>query len=192
MATCIACLDKRYSVHMADFIEYDGVRWHPNDNDPYYRNSRRGLLHRWMWVTEVGPIPTGMQVHHKNHDKRDNRITNFVLLTPGKHWAEHGEERGPDWHSLGGHATWERAQYRTFVCERCGESFESRAAAGARYCSPRCREAGAPSRALEQRVCCLCGGSFECQARNATRTCSRRCTSIIAYQSRRSRLRSDG
>lgn len=169
---------------MANYIEYDGVRWYPSKRDPYYRNSRRGLLHRWIYVQEVGPIPDGMHVHHKDHDKRNNRADNFVLLRPGEHWHEHGAERGDDWHSKGGRATWAKAQLRNFCCDRCGESFQSRAAAGAKHC-PGCREAAAPSRARERRVCCVCGGGFECQRRAPTRTCSRRCTSVLAYQSRR-------
>lgn len=170
---------------MGNYIEYDGVRWYPSKRDPYYRNSRRGLLHRWMWIKEVGDIPPRMHVHHKNHDKRDNRIGNFILLLPGQHWHEHGAERGDDWHRKGGRATWDKAEYRDFVCERCGQEFKSRGQAGARYCSPACRDASAPSRAREDRMCCVCGSGFQCQRRASTRTCSRRCTSVVAYQSRR-------
>jgi len=165
-------------------IKYDGVRWNPCARDPYYRNSRRGLLHRWMWTREVGPIPDGMHVHHKNHDKRDNRVDNFVLLPPGAHWAEHGEERGPDWHSKGGRATWDRAPYLEYICQHCGDRFTSRGLSGANYCSPRCRDAAAPSRTREQRVCSVCGGQFYTARRRPTRTCSRKCTAVYAYAQR--------
>jgi hypothetical protein len=168
-------------------IKYDGITWHPGP-DGYYRSTRHGLLHRYMYTHKVGSIPAGMQVHHKNHDKRDNRIANFALLHPGEHWHEHGDERGADWHSKGGKATWAKAQPREYECERCGVGFWSRATTGARYCSPPCRDAAAPSRAREQRVCCVCGGGFECQRRAATRTCSRKCTATVAYQSRRQGL----
>lgn len=164
-------------------VTYAGVMWHPR-KDGYYQNKHRGLLHRFMYEQEVEPIPDGMQVHHKNHDKSDNRADNFVLLSPGEHWAEHGDERGADWHSKGGHATWSRAEYRSFTCQRCSTEFQSRGTAGARFCSPKCREAEAPSRAREQRVCSVCGNEFECQARVATRTCSRKCTSVYAYTQR--------
>lgn len=172
-------------------IEYDGIRWNPNARDPYYRNSKRGLLHRWMWTKEVGPIPAGMQVHHKNHDKRDNRIDNFVLLSPGDHWAEHGAERGADWHSLGGRATWERAAYRDFTCERCGTPFQSRAQAGAKYCSNACRDFA--SRPREERVCGMCDSWFTTMVRSTSRTCSRQCTAdYVARIKRGQGLRSDG
>lgn len=171
-------------------VTYDGVMWHPR-GDGYYQNKHRGLLHRYMYTREIGPIPDGMQVHHKNHDKQDNRVSNFVLLRPGEHWQEHHGERGEDWHAKGGRATWERAQYRDFTCQRCGNAFRSRGTAEVvRYCSTACRDTA--SRAREERVCCVCGNTFECQARYSTRTCSRRCTSVHAYQSLRSRVRPDG
>lgn len=179
---------------MAEFIEYDGARWYPNKRDPYYRNSHRGLLHRWMWTKEVGPIPTGMQVHHKNHDKRDNRIGNFALLRAGEHWAEHGDERGVDWHSKGGHAADASRVWRDFSCERCGAAFRSRTHPGrvVRFCSDACRDYA--SRAREQRVCCMCGDQYEAPARNQSRTCSRKCTAdlVARIKAERKGLRPDG
>lgn len=176
-----------------DAIEYDGVRWNPNPKDPYYRNSRRGLLHRWMWTKEVGPIPAGMQVHHKNHDKRDNRIGNFELLPPGKHWAEHGEERGADWHSKGGKASDAKRVRQDFTCDRCGSSFSSRAHVGQRirYCSNACRDFA--SRPREERVCGMCGTRFTTAVRSTSRTCSRQCTAdYVARVKRGQGLRFDG
>jgi len=171
-------------------ITYDGVRWNANGRDPYYRNSNRGLLHRWMWTKEVGDIPDGMQVHHKNHDKRDNQVSNFVLLPPGEHWAEHGAERGEDWHAKGGRASVAARVWRDFTCERCSRPFRSRAAAAVvRFCSAACRDHA--SRTREQRVCRVCGNMFECPARNPTSTCSRRCTSVHAYAQRGKGLRPD-
>jgi len=38
-------------------------------------------LHRLVWETFVGPIPDTMVVHHKNHDKRDARVSNLELTT---------------------------------------------------------------------------------------------------------------
>lgn len=172
-------------------VVYAGVAWVAR-KDGYYSNKYRGLLHRYMYEREVGPIPDGMQVHHKNHTKSDNRVDNFVLLRPGEHWHEHHDERGKDWHSKGGRATWERAQYRDLTCQRCGGTFRTRGTMRTiKYCSNACRDVAAPSRAREERVCCVCGDKFECPARRPTRTCSRRCTSVIAYQSRREGVRPD-
>lgn len=175
--------------HGPSVLAYD-VLWHPR-KDGYYQNKYRGLLHRYVWAQANGAIPPGMHVHHKNHHKHDNRSENLVLLRPGQHWSEHEDERGADWHSKGGHATWSRIKPRTFTCERCGNAFESRSTTQrARFCSAACRDYA--SRTREQRVCGVCGAEFECPARNPTRTCSRRCTSVYAYQQRSKGVRPDG
>jgi hypothetical protein len=38
-------------------------------------------LHILVWETFVGKIPKGMMVHHKNHDKRDARVSNLEPTT---------------------------------------------------------------------------------------------------------------
>lgn len=39
-------------------------------------------LHRVVWESFNGPIPSGMQVNHINEDKTDNRLENLNLMTP--------------------------------------------------------------------------------------------------------------
>jgi predicted nucleic acid-binding Zn ribbon protein len=168
-------------------IRLFGVMWHPR-KDGYYQNKHRGLLHRYMWAQANGPIPSGMHIHHKNHNKQDNRLDNFELLPAGEHARKH--EKDTDWHAKGGHATWAKIKPRSFVCERCGSGFESRSTAQRpRFCSAACRDYA--SRAREQRVCSVCGTQFECPTRLPTRTCSRRCTSVYAYTQRGKGVRPD-
>lgn len=171
-------------------VGYDGVMWHPR-GDGYYQNKHRGLLHRHMYSREIGPIPNGMQVHHKNHVKSDNRADNLVLLRPGEHWHEHHGERGEDWHAKGGRASWKDVAVRDFTCQRCGEPFQSRSHHDVvRYCSNACRDYG--SRPREERVCRVCGDTFECAVRSTSSTCSRKCTADYVAQIKRSRVRPDG
>lgn len=168
-------------------VKYDGVTW-IRRRDGYYGNKYRSLLHRYVWEQHHGPIPDGMHIHHKDHDKGNNDISNLALVTPAEHHTHH--ERDTEWHRKGGYAAWANARYRDYVCERCGEGFRSRGTQDVvRYCSQACRDYA--SRAREERVCCVCGERYECQTRLPSRTCSRRCTSIYAYQQRRSRVRPD-
>ena len=45
--------------------------------------------HRFVWEEAYGPIPAGMVVHHKNGNKRDNRLLNLELLSYREHNIGH-------------------------------------------------------------------------------------------------------
>ena len=38
-------------------------------------------LHRLVWETFVGPIPKGLVIHHKDHNKGNNSLKNLSLVT---------------------------------------------------------------------------------------------------------------
>lgn len=38
-------------------------------------------VHRLVYENWVGEIPAGMTVHHKNHNKKDNRVENLEVVT---------------------------------------------------------------------------------------------------------------
>ena len=49
--------------------------------------------HQWVWITFVGQIPKGYDVHHKNGIKTDNRIENLELIESSLHRKKHFKER---------------------------------------------------------------------------------------------------
>jgi HNH endonuclease len=46
--------------------------------------------HRMVAYDAWGDVVLGMQVHHKNHDRLDNRLENLELMTQADHMAAHG------------------------------------------------------------------------------------------------------
>jgi HNH endonuclease len=48
-------------------------------------NGKQVREHRKLWENAFGPIPDGMILHHKNHDKLDNRLENLELVTRQEH-----------------------------------------------------------------------------------------------------------
>jgi hypothetical protein len=53
----------------------------------YYEltTGNRMLMHRYVWENEVGPIPIGYDIHHRNEIKSDNRIENLECLPKEEH-----------------------------------------------------------------------------------------------------------
>ncbi|WP_338743736.1 HNH endonuclease [Klebsiella michiganensis] len=44
-------------------------------------NGLRFMAHRLVWIYHFGDIPTGMELDHINHQRRDNRIENLRMVT---------------------------------------------------------------------------------------------------------------
>lgn len=72
---------------------YNGLKFTRDEETGYYLNSTlRIRMHRYVWVCEKGDIPEGYDVHHIDHDKGNNDISNLELLTKKEHRKKHFEE----------------------------------------------------------------------------------------------------
>ena len=50
----------------------------------YGSSYRSKLVHRIVWESFNGEIPSGLQINHVNEDKADNRLDNLELVTPSQ------------------------------------------------------------------------------------------------------------
>src|SRR3990167_11215302 len=120
-----------------EFTVYDGVRWHRRKSG-YYAYSRRGLLHRYKWQGEIGPILAGYVVHHRDGDRGNNDLENLEVVTRKRHAAYHPAT--PERIARLREAVCGRREARDVprVCTVCGSTFLA-CRQTALYCSTRCR-----------------------------------------------------
>jgi uncharacterized OB-fold protein len=152
---------------MPQIIEYDGMNFY-KCADGYYCNGKSQRLHRYKWEKEVGPIPAGCHIHHKDHDKDNNDLENYELLDGKEHLSHHGKnpERiailleygeigrvlAAEWHHTEearevSRKNWPKSlglymdKIITLKCEHCGKEFETTVFAswGSKFCGNNCK-----------------------------------------------------
>lgn len=69
------------------FIIYDGIKFTPSGYG-YYRatsRTRHISLHRYKYEKEVGLIPNGYDIHHKDGNKQNNELSNLECISKADH-----------------------------------------------------------------------------------------------------------
>lgn len=209
---CIIALRGDY---MKKYQYFNGLKFTRDDKTGYYLNSTiRTRMHRYVWEYHKGSIPKGYQIHHKDHDKGNNDISNLRLITPGKHATMHGFIRADtnydemvqnlqknarpkaiEWHKSEEGRKWHKIHYqqikdkinveRDFLCEYCGNKFASNQVKS-RFCSNKCKSAHRRDSGVdnETRLCKICGEEFIVNKYTKTATCSKSCASKLAHKGR--------
>jgi hypothetical protein len=68
---------------------FNGIKFSLRNTGYYGRSKgKRDLIHRAVWEFYNGKIPPSHDIHHKDHDKGNNRIENLELFTKSEHAPE--------------------------------------------------------------------------------------------------------
>jgi hypothetical protein len=190
------------------FIALHGMKFCRDEDTGYYRSgSHQKLAHRHVWENERGPIPEGFHIHHKDRDRGNNHVENLLCLSADDHHQLHIEEdqtferraqqaawfirhahpKAREWHQSEAGREWHRQharkvaaemETRSYLCDHCGEKFETKPFGKNRFCSPACRAAWRRASGLDNvtRNCAQCGEEFTINRYAKAQTCSRACT----------------
>lgn len=155
-----------------------------------YKNNRRIRLHRYIWEQYNGEIPKDYEIHHIDHNKDNNDISNLEMLTKEEHKKRHNEEISDDvkekyrinleknarpkaieWHKSNKGKEWHKEQYKNslgkltpkeMICEYCGKHYLSMDNGKNRFCSNNCKSAYRRKMGIDNinRICIVCGNEF--------------------------------
>lgn len=159
LATLRAAAENDFERHRIDVLERDLTappqvevidETHQKFLGFVYRSEPKGhfvrsqFVHRDVWQYYCGEIPSGdYEIHHIDHDKANNDISNLQLLTRTEHGKLHTSHlRNPD-----------------KKCPTCGKIFHPRTSTQ-KYCSMSCYK-GYQTKQDYERICPCCGKKFK-------------------------------
>lgn len=154
------------------YIEYDDIKFYP-DKKGYWLSSRiKGIdrpirLHIYVWTKFNGEIPEGYHIHHKDHNRDNNDISNLELMSQEEHLSLHGallnkenlrknmienlQPKATEWHKSEASAEWHKKHYqetkdklhqkKIIKCMNCGTEKEIAYNGHNKFCSNNCKSA---------------------------------------------------
>ncbi len=165
-----------------------------------YMEFGRKPCHRIIWEEDVGPIPEGHDIHHKDGNKFNNLLSNLECLSKADHMRLHAiegrekrsacmkknsanvhawlkTEKGKKFLSDKAKKQFEMRPEKEFTCEVCSEVFKSKHTRHVKYCSDNCVMKARRLRKadMEERVCVMCSNPFTINKYQLTKTCSFPC-----------------
>lgn len=156
---------------MDKYQVFNGIRFYREPKSGYYRNSKiKDRIHRYVWKFYNGEIPEGYHIHHKDHDKSNNDISNLELLPSHNHCSLHSTEKAinnkdwviqnlrenatpkaSEWHKSEEGRKWHKKHYESMkdslhnkgsmTCSMCGKEFIGHPHSGNNFCSNKCKSA---------------------------------------------------
>lgn len=147
--------------------EFNGKIYKRYKNSLYYTRSSK-YLHREVWLFHNGAIPDGYHVHHKDHDRDNNDMSNLECIPKQQHLSEHMtperrawasknvvEKAMPaarKWHqteegkklhhwlgTVGSKKGWANKKWYTKRCQICEVEYKTPFPERSKYCGDKCR-----------------------------------------------------
>jgi hypothetical protein len=191
------------------FVVHEGERYYLQSTGRYYQHGntslRERLLHRIIWISRRGRIPKGWDIHHKNKNWQDNRLSNLTIMPQPDHRRMHmierlgdphyynirqkqlvlAREKSKKWHSSKEGIKWHREHAKHSLrktpkiprkCIHCGHEWRT-TYHRAKFCSRSCSSTYFVMHNMrkEKRVCQHCGSYFKVPYIRKTRFCSPQC-----------------
>lgn len=184
----------------------DGYKFRKDVKSGYYLsgsiNGKRIRLHRYIWEKENGKIPKGYDIHHIDHNKDNNDISNLELISSSRHKKIHGEEmseelknwyrknlnenarpKAIEWHKSKEAKDFHIRQYKIslgakkpieMICENCGKKYKAIYNGVNRFCSNNCKSAYRRKSGVddETRKCVACGKEYSCNKYSKRQKCN--------------------
>ena len=169
--------------------EYDNFKWTRKHNGYYQRTRRpddgqKDWLHQYKYEKEIGKIQEGYDVHHKDHIKGNNDITNLTCISSAEHRKEHSGQNNTYFKDnnteiqilakLAREGKYkgqkvqrkERSKDRSRVCIYCGQPYEmhKRSRRDSIYCSYECQQEHHKEKNRKGKItkdCIWCGNEFQ-------------------------------
>jgi len=179
-------------------------------NSSYIKKGVRNL-HRYKYKCEVGEIPIGYDIHHKDGNHLNNEISNLVAQNSKEHrsyhskkWASenkefikehlakirdktkewHKSEEGHKWHKQ--HAIkcgFGKEEYGIVWCKFCGNEFKTKRSRS-KYCSNKCKSAFRRMQGIDDIVtkCKYCGKEFKKNKYSKKECCNKGCAKKLYWK----------
>lgn len=187
------------------FAFIDNLRFVKDNKTDYYLNRKYLIrLHRYVWEKINGKIPEGYQIHHKDHNRLNNNISNLELISRSEHMSHHSKhkvendkewlkrfqeagirkapewhksEEGRKWHSIHAKNCFAKIKERVYNCLTCNNEFVNKSIQANKFCSNRCKSKYRRDSGIDNitKICEFCLKSFIKNKYAKTRFCSRRC-----------------
>jgi len=196
-------------IENTNLVYYNGYKFRKDKKSGYWLCSTlHKRLHCCVWEQYNGEIPKGYEVHHKDHNKDNNDISNLELMIRAEHRKLHSaeltdeqrewyrqnmiknvipaaakirkENYNYDYYAKIGKLGNDALQEKDFICECCNKPFKSKQTRS-RFCSNACKSKWRRDNHLDdiEKICPVCGKTFTSNKYYKNSTCSKHCSDIL-------------